>query len=447
LVAQLEQINQTDAKPKVSAGETGAAQLEAHAGYEGFSNVKKAMSPSYDMGLTNVSFHDTAAVKSIHASTPDARPEGTPDVLVQRATVQTGAMDGKLIPGKQPGIIEPKDQSKYKTPVIKEAPIGPDDRPMDENGHRSGDSTGPNPDLPTDHVQTVVGANGKPKSVVATEKFEDGEAKTTFGFDNKGNVVSRTIESPDGKDVVRFDSTGKPISHKITKSGSSVAETAKVNPNDKVTVQRDASGKSTIVSVEGDTTTKFSLDAKGNVTSRSIKSDTQEIDTKFDSHGHAVYDQTTTYDSDGKKTKTSTITPEATTDETFDKSGKVVKTEEWGGQGDYHTINETLQDGSTVSRMESGSTYSMVVNRPDGTRIEYMRDERTETTAKKITNPDGSNSGTFKSPDGTTAYKTDANGFWDAITVKPGGVATRYSGAPGQDPLDTFLSGTVSRPV
>jgi hypothetical protein len=453
LVAQLEQINPTDAKPNSSAGPVGTAQLEANRGYENFSAVKKAMTtPSYEMGLTNVSFHDTGAVKVPHSGTPDVRGAAAPEAPVQSAAAlaaKTPAIDGQQTPGEQPGVIKPKDDSEYKTPVLKSLPE-PDDRPVDENGRRSFDSTGaPNPDLPYDYVQTSVGTDGKPKSIVSMETNDDGDVKTTFDFDDKGNVKSRTIDRPDGKDVVQFDADGKPTSRMVTKPGASVPEPADVNPNDKVTVQRDASGKPTsMVSEDGDTTTKLTLDDNGKVTSRSIGTDSQDIDTKFDSNGRAVYDQTTSYDQDGKKTKTSTITPDATTDETFDKDGKVVKTEEWSGQGDYHTTNETLNDGTTVSRAESDGVDRMVINRPDGTRMEYTHDENLMATSTKITNPDGTVSGTVDTHDNTTAYKTDADGFWDAITVaKRGGVATHYSGGPGQDPAEHYLSGTTSTPI
>lgn len=455
MVAQLEHINQTDAPAQTSVGAVGNAHLEAQKGYEsGFSSVKAAMTPNYDTGLTNVTLFDSGAAsareKPKTAAALEAVAANAPEAPVQTAAVVgPGATSTEKAPAEKekPGVITPKDDSD-KMPVLPGVPEQ-NDWPMDEHGNHPGEPTdGPNPDLPGDQAQTVAGADGRPKTITTTEVYKDGNINTTFGFDDKGNIT-RAIESKDGTDVAQFDANGKPTSHTVTPPGSSTPQDASVNPDDKVTVQRDANGKPTsIVSEDGDVTTKLTLNENGQVTERTIGKPDQDDTTRFDEDGNAVYDRTTSLDKEGNKTKTSTITPDATTDETFDKDGKVSKTEVWSGQGDYHTTTERLADGTLLSSLETGGTSQTILTRPDGTRIEYNRDDNQDASKKEITYPDGSKSGVTETHDNTTNYKVDPDGFWDAITVtKQGGVATKYSGAPGQHDMDTYFQGTPSTPI
>jgi len=76
-----------------------------------------------------------------------------------------------------------------------------------------------------------------------------------------------------------------------------------------------------------------------------------------------------------------------------------------------------------------------IVDRPDGTRIDYKNDQLLQTTTTKITNPDGSSTSSEDTPHYLSSMKTDANGFWEmSVFSKDSGVATQFKGTPGQDP-------------
>jgi len=425
LIAPLEQISKTEAAPNDSV--SPGVRAEAVAGFEPkpFEATKAAM-----------------ALKG---------PTKLHDVVIDGASVQSAALPVGKAPlsekqqpdGAQTGVIEPKDTSRFKTPVIPGP--GGSDEPMDEHGNRSGDSPDWSPDLPPDHVQTGLGSNGKPKSIVSTEDTSNGDVKTTFDFDEGGKVTSRTVDSPDGKYVVQYDPNGKATSGMFTKSGSTTPEATDVDPNDKVTVKSDASSRQTSISSDdGNVRMGLSLDGEGKVKSRTIDTDAQHVESQFDSDGRDTYDQTTNYGTDGQKSSRHTSTDDYSLDETFHK-GEVVKSEE--NSRDYYIANEKLADGSTLATSESDGVVQNIKTLPDGTRLEHATDG--ETTKNSITNPDGSSNEIVDSHENVTVYRKNPQGFWQAdITSKQGGVETRVQGGPNDTLMDRLgLDPKVITPI
>jgi hypothetical protein len=457
LVAPLDQIQKNDAAPKSAVG--AGVSAEVHAGYDHFGTIKAAMTASYNTGLHDVALtgHAGSAEAAKPAGTSDVVRTGAPESSIKEAKVIVGippgegkdSGDGGGFVQTEPGVFAPKDPSKFKTPTI-EPYTTQDDRPMDENGHHSFDNSGvPNPDLPNDQAKTVVGSDGKVQSITSREARDDAGVTTKFSFDANGGVT-RTVDEQkfdadgnalDTKEVVQFDSSGKPIARNVTLPGLPNPIPGNIDPNDKLTIQKDASGRITSVTSGDDkNNTKLTLDEQGNVTSRSITTPDQDKVTNFDSDGQANYNQTTDYDTDHNKTKTSTITPSETNEDTFDADGKVVKTETWSGQDDTHTSWEKQKDGTVVTAADQNDVHSLAVSSPDGTKTEFQNDENTDTKTTKITYPDGSSGVSIEDPHGFATVQTDKNGYWTAQKYqKDTGVVTRWTGGPGENPIDRMV--------
>jgi YD repeat-containing protein len=321
---------------------------------------------------------------------------------------------------------------------------------MDEHGRRDGDYDGRNPDLPTDQVHSKFGKDGKLKSISSTEAVDKGEEKTTFDFDDHGKIKSRTTDGPTGKEVVQYNADGTPKSRRTAKPGSHKEEVGKVYPEDTVKVQYDAQGKPvSLTSINGDSTSNFSFDEKGNVTSRSIEVPSQNYQAQFDGTGRVTKEVTKDRDLQGHTTKLTTKDNDLTHIESYAPNGKLNSVEEWGAANDYHSLAENLADGSTLFKMDKEGVETVTVNRPDGTKIENKTFENMRTNIKTVTNPDGSSYGTATTPDGTTTFRTNADGFWDAIVkYRRTGMESYIHGGPNDNFVDKLMNGPiVSAPI
>ncbi len=410
-----------------------AAHKEAVEGFDHFKSVQKAISPDYKVSLTSLTIDNPSA---------NFKPAAF-NGFRMRSEARKPSADA------QPGVIDPGDDHRFKTPVF-EGKREPDERPMDEHGRRDGDYDGRNPDLATDQVHSKLGKDGKLKSISSTEALDQADEKTTFDFDDNGKIKSRTIDDPSGKEVVQYNADGTPKSRRTTKPGSHKEEVGRVYPQDTVHVKDDAQGKPvSLTSVSGDSTSKFSFDEKGKVTARSIEVPSQSYQVQFDGAGRAKAEVIEDRDGQGNTTEITTKDNDMTRVESYAVNGKLKSVEEWGASGDYHSLAENLADGSTRFEMDKDGVETVTVNRPDGTKIEDKNFVNMRTNIKTVTNPDGSSFGTANTPDGTTTFRKGADGFWDAIVhYRRTGMESYIHGGPKDDFVDKLMDGPiVSAPI
>ncbi len=351
----------------------------------------------------------------------------------RQVTAEPAAADtsepGVIDPGKtiDPSVITPDDYFRRK--ALREG------REMDDQGNLTAEE----PLQFFDPAKGETGPDGRVKKV--TSEDTNNGTKSTFEIDEQGNVT-RTIESNDGTEVVKFGADGRPVSKTFTEKGSTDAVPETPEANDRVTVTKGADGKTTIESTDtaGDTNTKIELDKDGHVTSRSVSDPEGEIVTQFNPDGKsATY---TEYDKDHRLQAKTVASEGQRTTEIYDGNGKLDKVEH--EDDEYLTVDATLKDGSKMSSVldkVSGQSKT-IINAKDGTRIEL--DEGPNSSTTRITNPDGSFTETSDNPQEKSYKVQDKDGYWTWYAYeKQSGVASTLQGRGN----DVYGPGIESVPI
>jgi hypothetical protein len=307
---------------------------------------------------------------------------------------------------KKPEEIKPANEDRYKTPVItpeqyQQGQYDSQNLPMDEHGRHMQDRS----NKIGDEAFSMKGRDGKVNAVVS----HDGDSTTTFNFDRTGKIVSRSLDDAKGKEVVKYDAHGKPISDDYTSTEPGAKpEPQKIDQNDTVTAVKGKDGKTTIVSKNGDETTTLNLDATGSVTDRAFKSPTVDWTSKLRPDG-SVASETT---------------------KTLDKNGKLIKTVE--ENDDFAITTQKFADGSKMTMVENNDQSTRtIIQKPDGTQIDREFDGR-DTDKTKITTPNGSVYESTDSPASLMITKRDKAGNWDFYKYdKRSGLSVTESGAAG----------------
>jgi hypothetical protein len=416
------------------------ASVEADKGFDNFAGTKDAMMPKGNGGLHQVSIDgadnqgDRPATVQNAMVSPNRELGRAVDPQAERGRTAGGeqGQDGdkaeaETTEDSDPGEIKPTGTDRFKTPVINPNDVmtrkfdGSADRPRDELGNVTPEASKNFLGETHESATSQVGKDGKPTSIVS----QHGDEKTTFGF-NKDGSVSRTIEGPDGKEVVQFDKNGAPTSRKTSEHGEPL-KTQKVNPDDKVAVTKNADGTTTIVSNSADADTTITLGKDGKPVDRKIERDDDSTATEFNKDGSPKVNTITNFDGDNKTVETTRKDGKRT--ESYEKDEVVSTRDE---DQEYTTTNSVLKDGSLASSVEDnkGATLT-IINGADGSTITHNTAPGiTETT---IENPDGSSTYSYEDSQKIQTQIIDKDGNWQKNHYnKFSGIAQRTSGARGE---------------
>ncbi|WP_247430364.1 RHS repeat protein [Bradyrhizobium sp. 44] len=302
-------------------------------------------------------------------------------------------------------------------------------------------------------VTTFYDSAGRKTALVSVTSA----ATTTDNFDTSGRLVKEVLQKADGtvtttnyngtvlasvyiakadgsKETKLYDSSGRMINDtEVAKDGSSSTTTYVAGVKSALYLNnKDGSHDNTFYNISGKTyvTQTLHVDVAGKVTSdvRKHADGTLDYSQVINSDGSKV---TTFYDSVGRKTNLVTVTSAATTTDTFDTAGKLVKEVVQKPDGSMTTTN---YNGSLMS-----AAYIINANESKETKLYDAAGKLANDT---VYNTDGSTSTTVYSAGvKTVLYVNNADGTHDNtyynITGKSYVTETLHVDASGKVTTDT----------